>query len=222
MRVRGTSIVRAVLRVVGRLIDFPPSPPTIGGAIRDQVEKKRTKTCCKELGCWHSLGAWERMMDLVIIWSSSVRARPAPPRKPSGNHGVAGLRVASNTASKSVVPPLVPPMPRRRRDEAQDFPLDGREEIVETRNRFLPGSSWRAHGVPRGSGTGSTRSRWARTANGRSSARAHDRRARPQPELRPLGGTDAAPAQARPGLDPPRHVPLPPKPPGRPDRRTPW
>jgi hypothetical protein len=144
---------------------------------------------------------------MLIIWSWSVRARPAPPIKPYGNHGVSGLRVASKTARKSVVPPSVAPMPRRRRDEAQDFPLDGREEIAETRNRFLPGSSWRAHGVPRGSGTGSTRSRWERTANERSSARAHDQRARPQPELRPLGGTDAVPAQARPGLDPPRHVP---------------
>jgi len=35
-------------------------------------------------------------------------------------------------------------------DEAQDYPLAGWIEIVETLNRGLPGASWRCHGVPRG------------------------------------------------------------------------
>jgi hypothetical protein len=35
-------------------------------------------------------------------------------------------------------------------DEAQDYPLAGWVEIVETLNRFLSGAAWRCHGVPRG------------------------------------------------------------------------
>jgi hypothetical protein len=35
-------------------------------------------------------------------------------------------------------------------DEAQDYPLPGWIEIVETLNRFLPGAMWRCHGVPKG------------------------------------------------------------------------
>jgi hypothetical protein len=35
-------------------------------------------------------------------------------------------------------------------DEAQDFPLAGWIEIVETLNRGQPGASWSAHGVPKG------------------------------------------------------------------------
>lgn len=35
-------------------------------------------------------------------------------------------------------------------DEAQDYPLAGWIEVVETLNRFLPGAAWRCHGVPRG------------------------------------------------------------------------
>lgn len=35
-------------------------------------------------------------------------------------------------------------------DEAQDYPLAGWIEIVETLNRFLPGAMWRCHGVPKG------------------------------------------------------------------------
>lgn len=35
-------------------------------------------------------------------------------------------------------------------DEAQDYPLAGWVEIVETLNRFAPGAMWRCHGVPKG------------------------------------------------------------------------
>lgn len=35
-------------------------------------------------------------------------------------------------------------------DEAQDYPLAGWIEIVETLNRGLPGAAWRCHGVPKG------------------------------------------------------------------------
>lgn len=35
-------------------------------------------------------------------------------------------------------------------DEAQDYPLAGWTEIVETLNRGLPGAGWRCHGVPKG------------------------------------------------------------------------
>src|SRR4051794_27989745 len=35
-------------------------------------------------------------------------------------------------------------------DEAQDYPLAGWIEIVETLNRFMPGAMWRCHGVPKG------------------------------------------------------------------------
>jgi hypothetical protein len=35
-------------------------------------------------------------------------------------------------------------------DEAQDYPLAGWIEIVETLNRGLPGAMWRCHGVPKG------------------------------------------------------------------------
>lgn len=35
-------------------------------------------------------------------------------------------------------------------DEAQDYPLPGWIEIVETLNRFLPGAMWRCHGVSKG------------------------------------------------------------------------
>lgn len=35
-------------------------------------------------------------------------------------------------------------------DEAQDYPLAGWIEVVETLNRFQPGAMWRCHGVPKG------------------------------------------------------------------------
>lgn len=35
-------------------------------------------------------------------------------------------------------------------DEAQDYPLAGWIEVVETLNRFLPGAMFRCHGVPKG------------------------------------------------------------------------
>ncbi len=35
-------------------------------------------------------------------------------------------------------------------DEAQDYPLAGWIEVVETLNRFAPGAMWRCHGVPKG------------------------------------------------------------------------
>ena len=35
-------------------------------------------------------------------------------------------------------------------DEAQDYPLAGWIEIVETLNRGVPGAAWRCHGVPKG------------------------------------------------------------------------
>lgn len=35
-------------------------------------------------------------------------------------------------------------------DEAQDYPLAGWIEVVETLNRFLPNAMWRCHGVPKG------------------------------------------------------------------------
>jgi hypothetical protein len=35
-------------------------------------------------------------------------------------------------------------------DEAQDYPLAGWIEVVETLNAGLPGASWRCHGVPKG------------------------------------------------------------------------
>lgn len=35
-------------------------------------------------------------------------------------------------------------------DEAQDYPLAGWIEVVETLNRFMPGAMWRCHGVPKG------------------------------------------------------------------------
>jgi hypothetical protein len=93
MRVRGTSIVRAVFRPVGRLIDFPPFPPSTGARFTILAEWQERKTHCKHKGFWHQLGMGELTMALLIIRSSSVRARPAPLRKPSGNQAVSALRM---------------------------------------------------------------------------------------------------------------------------------
>ena len=83
-------IDRACSPSSGRQVDrlSPVSSNDRGHDPRSKLSQMGRKHVANTGGVWRQMGTRERMMALLIIWSSSVRARPAPPGKPRGFHGV--------------------------------------------------------------------------------------------------------------------------------------